>query len=151
MNLRMGQWNLPLVQRLCRAATVLKLNEDEAEALFRMVQPSADFTLETFCMDWAAEFELNTICVTLGRRGCGVFTAGRFEIFPGYPVTVADTVGAGDAFAAAFLHAIESGWTLERAASFANGLGALVASRNGAIPAWTTDELMALTSAEQNA
>lgn len=151
MNLRAGHWNLPLIQRLCHAATVLKLNEDEAEILFRSVRPSGEFSLETFCRYWAKEFELMGICVTLGSRGCAVFMSGQFDIFPGYPVTVADTVGAGDAFAAAFLHALESGWPLERTASFANGLGALVASRSGATPEWTTDELIALTSAELNA
>ena len=145
MNLRTGHWNLPLIERLSHAATVLKLNEEEAEQLFKAVQPSAYFTLETFCRIWAEKYKLETICVTLGGRGCAVFMSGHFEIFPGHPVTVADTVGAGDAFAAAFLHGLELGWPPERTACFANGLGALVASRNGATPEWTTDELDALT------
>ena len=148
MNLRTGHWDLSLVERLCHAATVLKLNEDEARVLFEAVQPFADFTLETFCRLWAGKYELETICVTRGGRGCVVFTSGQFDSFPGYPITVADTVGAGDAFAAAFLHGLELGWSPQRTAWFANGLGALVASRNGATPEWTTDELMSLTSGQ---
>lgn len=148
MNLRTGHWDLPLVQRLCRLATVLKLNQSEAELLFPSMQPLAEFDLETFCRCWAEKYELHVICVTLGDQGCAVFASGRFDVFPGFPVTVADTVGAGDAFAAAFLHGLESGWPLDRTASFANGLGALVASRKGAIPDWQLAELVALTAGE---
>ena len=50
-------------------------------------------------------------------------------------------MGSGDAFAAAFLHGYNLGWPVERAARFANALGALVASRAGATPNWTLGEL----------
>jgi pfkB family carbohydrate kinase len=48
-----------------------------------------------------------------------------------------DTVGAGDAFAAAFLHGIINRWPVDKTALFANALGAVVAGRTGAIPDWT--------------
>src|SRR5437773_8626179 len=41
-------------------------------------------------------------------------------ISPGYRIQVADTVGAGDAFAAAFLHGIGAGWPLKEIGDFAN-------------------------------
>jgi fructokinase len=50
-------------------------------------------------------------------------------------------VGAGDAFAAAFLHGIAQGWSAARTAEFANRLGALVASRAGGVPEWSPAEL----------
>ena len=62
----------------------------------------------------------------------------------GYQVEVADTVGAGDAFAAAFLHGFGSGWHAPQIADFANRVGALVASRRGALPGWSVAEAMAL-------
>ena len=49
---------------------------------------------------------------------------------------VVDTVGSGDAFAAGFLHGYDLKWTTARTATLANALGALVASRAGATPAW---------------
>ncbi len=147
LNLRGGHWNPPLVERLCRAATVVKLNESEAELLFQGVRPSADFTLETFCHLWAETFDLECVCVTLGGRGCAIYVSGEFTVAAGYPVAVEDTVGAGDAFAAAFLQGMGLGWKPDRAASLANALGALVASRMGAIPEWTMNELRALTAA----
>jgi fructokinase len=53
---------------------------------------------------------------------------------------VVDTVGAGDAFAAAFMHGLSRRWPAAEIASFANRVGALVASRHGAIPDWTLEE-----------
>jgi fructokinase len=69
------------------------------------------------------------------------------HFYPGFPVAVADTVGAGDAFAAAFLHGLQLGWPIERITRFANALGALVASRPGATPAWTPDDVQTTASA----
>jgi fructokinase len=69
---------------------------------------------------------------------------GQYIEAPGYPVQVVDTVGAGDAFAAAFLHGLGSGWPTPEIADFANRVGALVASRRGAIPDWTIAEAKAL-------
>jgi len=59
-------------------------------------------------------------------------------------VSVVDTVGAGDAFAAAFLHGIHLGWPMDRIAAFTNALGAVVASSPGATPEWTIDECVQL-------
>jgi fructokinase len=63
---------------------------------------------------------------------------------PGFPVKVADTIGAGDAFSAAFVHGINAGWAASQIAGFANRVGALVASRPGGTPKWSIDEAMAL-------
>jgi fructokinase len=141
MNLRTGHWNLALVQRLSCLATVLKLNDAEAELLFSLTFGSTPFDLEAFCQHWSSTYGVNVICVTLGSKGCAVFIGGSLRLFPGVPVTVADTVGAGDAFAAAFLHGLHLGWPVERTARFANALGAFVASRPGATPAWTPDDI----------
>lgn len=141
MNLREGQWNAPLVRRLSSLATVLKLNESEAEMLFGLSGAGGGFSLEAFCRAWSKEHGLDMICITLGERGCAVWSGDRLQMFPGVLVKVVDTVGAGDAFSAAFLHGLGQGWAMGRVAAFANALGALVASRAGALPAWTLDEL----------
>jgi fructokinase len=52
-----------------------------------------------------------------------------------------DTVGAGDAFAAGLLHEMLVGRRPAEALAFANRLGALVASRPGALPPWSTGEI----------
>lgn len=144
LNLRSGHWNLPLVQRLSHIATVLKLNLAEAELLFHQTLGDRPFSLDEFCRYWSATYGTRTLCITLGGEGCAVFHEGQLQTFPGISVQVVDTVGAGDAFAAAFLHGLHLGWPMPRIASFANAVGALVASRSGATPNWTIDECLQL-------
>lgn len=146
LNLRPGQWNLPLVKRLCRLTSVLKLNKDEAVTLARTEGVAEEpFSLQAFCRDWSHNSDLHAICITLGAAGCSVYHDDRLEDFPGYPAKVSDTVGAGDAFAAAFLHGYHRDWPIEKTARFANALGALVAGRPGANSDWTVEELETMT------
>lgn len=145
INLRTGQWNLALVQRLSRLASIMKLNEVEAATLFSLTSTQEEsFSLESFCNRWASTYDIGVICVTLGPAGCMIYDRGNFHRVPGYNVTVCDTVGSGDAFAAAFLHGYHRGWQIPKAAQFANALGAVVASRAGATPSWTTGEVEAM-------
>lgn len=150
MNLRDGHWNIALVRRLSALANVMKLNETEAETLFRLTYPNQAFSLEQFCRAWSSSFRVETICVTLGGEGCAIYTGETFSQHPGFSVQVADTVGAGDSFAAAFLHTYSRDWPIAKQASFANALGALVASRPGATPDWTTEECLELIGQNQN-
>jgi fructokinase len=151
MNLRDGHWNLPLVQRLSGLASILKLNDAEAETLFGLTRPGEEFSLEKFCRYWSSTYSIDTICVTLGSQGCAIFRNNAFLCFDGFAVKVADTVGAGDAFAAAFLHGFELQWPMARTACFANALGALVASRAGATPAWTVEECLQMIAGQEAA
>ena len=88
------------------------------------------------------------MCVTFGERGCAILKDGKYSQAPGYHVAVADTVGAGDAFSAAFVHGLSQGWDSEHIAHCANAVGAVVASRSGAIPDWTIAEAHALMKAQ---
>ena len=123
VNLRPGCYTPELVGDLLRKATVVKLNESEAEKIPHRWQ---------------------TACITRGAAGCTIILDGRSYDCPGYPVRVADTVGSGDAFSAAFLHGLDQGWPPAKIGDFANRVGALVASRSGATPEWTLEEVGAL-------
>lgn len=153
MNLRTGHWNLPLVQRLSGLASVLKLNETEAETLHQVTRSSdsENFSLEAFCCQWATTYSIPVICVTLGAAGCFIYDEGHTHRVPGFHVDVCDTVGSGDAFAAAFLHGTQQGWPVTQSARFANALGALVASRAGATPVWSLQECLALMRQQPSA
>ena len=69
--------------------------------------------------------------VTHLHRG---FVRSSYTEAPGCPIDVADPVGAGDAFAAVFVHGLAANWSAEDTARFANRVGAVVASARGAIP-----------------
>lgn len=141
VNLRDGNWSLGLVEQLSSHATVLKLSDSEAEFLDAPVNADENgSSVKHFCRRWSEQYGCETICVTFGERGCAVFHRGEYCEIPAFKVQVADTVGAGDAFSAAFLHGIAQGWDAVVAGRFANAVGALVASRPGATPEWHMDE-----------
>jgi fructokinase len=142
LNLRPDCWSSALVTRLMRNADVVKLNEEELACVQEFT--GLPRSTETFCREGANHYNWQAVCVTLGARGCAVLAHGDYVESEGHVVDVADTVGAGDAFAAAFMHGLVSEWPVTEIAAFANRLGALVASRKGAIPAWTLEEAVAL-------
>ena len=146
VNLREGQWSLETIEQLSALATVTKLSDSEAESLDASVDASEGpgDSIESFCRRWCDRFGCTTMCVTFGERGCAILKDGKFAQAPGFHVTVADTVGAGDAFSAAFVHGLSQGWDSMRIAECANAVGALVASRSGAIPDWSIAEAHAM-------
>jgi fructokinase len=144
VNLRPKSFTAELVLELLRRATVVKLNQDEVRSLDVMFQGSTR-TLEEFCRDHAARLGWEAVCVTRGELGCAILAGGEFVEVPGYSVQVADTVGAGDAFAAAFLHGLHVGWPAAQIGDFANRLGAFVASRRGGAAPWSLDQIQALS------
>lgn len=147
MNLRPGCWNMPLIERLCAVADVLKLNEFEAQTLGKRIGLRTErFTLESFAAQWANTYGIESICITLGAAGCLIYAHGDVSVVPGFAAQVEDTVGAGDAFAAAFLHGYHLRWPAQQTGRLANAAGSLVASRAGATPAWSVEECCALAS-----
>ncbi len=142
VNLRPGFDSLDLVATLIAEADVVKLNESEADAVGSFLGLPSE--LEAFCRRGAERFGWTAVCVTLGEQGCAMLRGSDFVRVQGCPVQVADTVGAGDAFAAAFLHGLLEQWPVADIARFCNQLGALVASRTGAIPEWDIAETASL-------
>ena len=143
VNLRKDAYEPALILELMARATVVKLNDDEAGVLSRMFGWPAD-TLEHFCREVSSRFGWEAVCITRSHRGCALLIGKEYLEAEGYAVDVVDAVGAGDAFAAAFVHGMGSGWPPKKIADFANRVGALVASRAGAIPPWTMQEALAL-------
>ena len=107
------------VGTLMRSADVVKMNEREFEIID--------------CSMADLERRHQAFAITRGARGCTVFAGGVYAEHPGFAVRLADPVGAGDAFAAGFLHGLGEGWPAAQIAAFANRMGALTAGRAGAI------------------
>ncbi len=143
VNLRLDSYTPSLVRELMTRATVVKLNDTEVTQISHMFGRPCD-SLEEFCRSYAKTFGWEAVCVTRGSQGCVLLIGDQYCEANGYRIDVADAVGAGDAFAAAFVHGLGSGWPAPQIADFANRVGALVASRSGAIPPWTIEEAKAL-------
>jgi len=140
LNLRPGNYSVQLVIEMLERADVVKLNEEELGTVRKFTPLPSE--IEAFCREGSKRFGWDAVCITLGARGCAMLRGDEYVEAAGRPVEVADPVGAGDAFAAAFLHGLVSEWPAAKVADFANRIGALVASRHGAIPAWTMIELV---------
>lgn len=138
LNLRPGSDSPKLVCELLQSADVVKLNEEELRRVHEF--SGLPSNIEAFCREGSARYGWQAVGVTLGDRGCAVLAGGSYVEAAVHPVEVVDTVGAGDAFAAAFMHGLTQSWPAAEIACFANRVGALVASRHGAIPDWTGEE-----------
>lgn len=142
LNLRPGCYSPSLAAELLAIADIVKLNEEELRTVHKFTSLPSE--VEAFCRQGSRRYGWKAVCVTLGARGCAMLYSGEYLEAAGYSVNVADPVGAGDAFAAAFVHGLNSRWPVAKIAAFANRVGALVASRHGAIPDWNLEEAAAL-------
>jgi len=150
MNLRGPHWNTELVVELSAMASVVKASDEE----LNMLRPAVVLAKHVAETELSAASLLpiknaKAAIITRGANGCIVRAQGEFVIKHAFPVEVADTVGAGDAFAAAFVHALSEQRPMAEAARFANAVAALVASRPGAIPDWSLNEVNALLSTDE--
>ena len=110
------------VQRALPHVTVAVGNRDECQTAVGVGEPRAAAAALR-----AAGVELAV--VKQGPAGTlAVDAASTVEVAP-VPVEVVNGLGAGDAFGGALCHGLLSGWDLDRTIRFANGAGALVASR----------------------
>lgn len=141
VNLRKESYTPLLIERLLTDTTVLKINDNEADALADMFS-MGNKRDEAFCKAIATRFDLECVCITRGENGCVIWQGKCFVESSGHAISLADAVGAGDAFSAALMYGLTMEWDLHRVAAFANKMGALVASRHGAVPQWALEEVL---------
>lgn len=133
INIRKDFYSRGIIEHALYSATIFKINDQESELVsqmfYDMILPVADF-----CQRLAADYDLRIIIVTAAEKGCYVWFDGSLHHVPGQQVVVADAVGAGDSFSAAFVTSLLRLNGVAEAAAFANRVGGFVASRRGAIP-----------------
>ena len=89
----------------------------------------------------AEKTNAKAICVTLGKHGSILLWNNDLYKHEGYPVKVADTVGAGDSFLASLISKLLTDHNPKEALDFASAVGALVASYSGANPKIESSEI----------
>ena len=126
LNLRQDFYDREIVAASLNAADIVKINDDELLTVTKLLglPPEAQALRERYAV--------KTLVVTRGPAGCEVFFDGGSFSLPARPCKVADTVGAGDAFSAAFLWHCLTGSDLEVAAAAGNALAATVAAQEAA-------------------
>jgi fructokinase len=127
-------------ERLAEHADLVKLSEDDAAWIYpdRSVEGVVKLILG---------FGPRVVALTRGKNGAVASSGNGIVDVPGIPLTVVDTVGAGDSFGAAFVAALVDAGAfgpdatrpadeeaLTRAVSYAVAASAITCTRTGAVP-----------------
>ena len=133
INLRQGFYTKEILCNSMRKCNILKINDEELVTVSRMFgYPGID--LQDKCWILLAKYNLRMLILTCGVNGSYVFTPGEISFVETPKVEVADTVGAGDSFTAAFVASILKGKPVPEAHKIAVATSAFVCTQNGAMP-----------------
>mgnify|MGYP002619945115 FL=1 len=133
VNLRQGFYNKEILCKSMQNCNILKINDEELITVSRMFgYPGID--LQDKCWILLGKYNLKMLILTCGINGSCVFTPGNVSFQPTPKVEVADTVGAGDCFTAAFIASILKGKSVTEAHSIAVKTSAYVCTQKGAMP-----------------
>ena len=140
VNLRAPFYSGEVIQESLELATVMKMSDAEAPLVLGLLGLPAAGGSQSEQLRIGAERllekfpTLGMVAVTRGGQGSLLVTREEWHEHPGFPVKVADTVGAGDAFTAALAHYLLRGADLETLNEAGNLWGSWVASQSGAMP-----------------
>lgn len=133
VNLRQGFYNKEILCNSMSRCNILKINDEELVTVSRMFgYPGID--LQDKCWILLGKYNLKMLILTCGINGSYVFTPGSVSYQPTPKVEVADTVGAGDSFTAAFISSILKGKSVTEAHAKAVATSAFVCTKKGAMP-----------------
>ena len=133
VNLRQGFYNKEILCKSMQNCNILKINDEELITVSRMFgYPGID--LQDKCWILLGKYNLKMLILTCGSNGSYVFTPGNVSFQPTPKVEVADTVGAGDSFTAAFIASILKGKSVTEAHTIAVKTSAFVCTQKGAMP-----------------
>lgn len=133
VNLRKPHYTYEILEKLMLSADFIKFNDEEIIEIASALQ-SPFASIEENIPFIAEKTNSNAICVTRGKDGALLYWKGKLYENEGYPVKVADTVGAGDSFLASLLTSLLTNKEPQLAIDFACAVGALVAEAPGANP-----------------
>ena len=143
VNLRPPHYTPERIVSLMKAADFVKFNDEELYEICASLG-FQDKSLEK-CIHFISEqTRTEQVCVTLGKDGAVLFYDQAFCFNPGYQVTVADTVGAGDSFLASLISQLLHGSQPQDAINMACAVGSIVASKNGANPEVSASEIRSI-------
>jgi fructokinase len=132
INLRPPFIDHDVITQSLLAANVLKLNEQELPVLAQLFELAGSPAQQLSKL--AERFSLRLIALTRGGEGSALLAEGRLVEQAAFPVTVRDSVGAGDSFTAALTVGLLRNWSLEQIAHHASAVAAYVCSQSGATP-----------------
>lgn len=130
VNLRAPWWEKESLFHWLKAARWVKLNEAELRDLgFHQTD------LRTAMQAFREHFQLEQLIVTQGAEGASVLAPEGFkQRAPGRIDQFVDTVGAGDAFTAVYIHGLIHGWSIDKGLQKALTFASHIIGCQGATP-----------------
>jgi 2-dehydro-3-deoxygluconokinase len=129
---------------ICKQADILFCGREDAETIWKITGEPEDVVQALY-----SRFGSNITVATLGGDGAIIrMPDGSLSRTPSVAVTIVDPVGAGDAFAAGFLHGYLEG-DLERSLQYAPAMAALKMTISGDLAVITPEELEAVVNHHQ--
>ncbi len=144
INLRPPHFNKRIITELLEKADIIKMNQAELElitgwfASFKSLEDRMEVVQE--------RFNISTLIVTLGADGALLLKEGHLYSHPGFKVQVADTIGSGDCFLAAFISQMLAQKPPVETLEFASGVGAFITSKKGGCPAYKLSDIPFISS-----
>lgn len=132
INLRQHFFTKEIIEKSLKVADILKINDEEILTVAGIL--GLDGSPEEACRSILRLYGLRLVILTKGGDGSEVITEDEVLSLACPKVEIADTVGAGDSFTAAFVRAYLRGDTLAECHRLANDVSAYVCSCHGAMP-----------------
>ncbi len=133
INMRQHFYSREVIHESLLRCNILKINDEELEVIRPMFCPDEQ-TAEGACKHLMRLYELEILILTCGEHGSYVFSHEGMSFQKTPKVKVADTVGAGDSFTAAFTAELLKGTPIREVHYTAVQYSAYVCTQPGAMP-----------------
>lgn len=140
LNLREPWYDAEIIERSLTRCDYAKMNAGELKIICKLMDIEGE-SEEVLARALMVQFKLKQIIITCGSEGCWALDEklNRIEadaaVLPG---EMADTVGAGDGFAAIYLLGIARDWPIQQTMQRANQFASAICTLHGAAPASAT-------------
>jgi fructokinase len=140
VNLRPPHYTIDLIIALMNRSDFIKCNDDELIEICAALNFKSE-SIEEQIKFLSRHTKTEQICITKGKDGAIMLYNNQYYSNNGYEIKVADTVGAGDSFLATLIYNLLDKKDTHDALSHACAVGAVVASKEGANPLVSEDEI----------
>ncbi len=132
INLRLKYFSKDIITTSLNKASALKINDEEIVKIAEIFELQG--TDEELCQQLLDKYKLKFLILTKGTRGSYILTPYEKSFLATPKVTIADTVGAGDSFTAAFVASYLNGRSIAQSHQLAVEVSAYVCQQHGAMP-----------------
>lgn len=134
INLRQNFFNKELLNDSLKLCNILKINDEELSIVSRFLDLNDSSNTQKQCLALLKRYNIRMVILTCGTNGSYVVLPESVSFRDTPKIKIGDTVGAGDAFTAAFFSALSYGKNITEAHELAIEVSAYVCSQHGSMP-----------------